>query len=298
MLTAVLMKGRAIPTNNTIFNVYNETKKRLNSFGIEDYGFEARVIIKHITGFDNKKIMMNYNSLLNPAQLKRLEDIIIKRQARYPLQYILGEWSFYGRTFKVGEGVLIPRADTEIAVETALQLIKDSKAPRILDLCAGSGAIGLTIALEREDSNVTLLEKHSEAVKYCKLNKDLLGVKNADVSCGDVLKGDCSEERYDLIVSNPPYVSESDMKTLQPEVRYEPQTALCPGNDELLFYKEIVGNYGKSVNYGGAFCFEVGINQADSVKEILSSAGLQNVSAVKDYADIDRVVFGTVSQVQ
>ena len=292
------MKGRAITTNNTIFNVYNETKKRLERFGIEDYGFEARVIIKHITGFDNKKIMMNYNALLSPYQLKQVEDIIMKRQARYPLQYILGEWSFYGRTFKVGEGVLIPRADTEIVVETALNLIKDTTNPAVLDLCAGSGAIGLTLSLEREDSNVTLLEKHTPALRYCKLNKDLLSADNAQCINGDVFTGDCSNGKFDLIVSNPPYVSEDDMKTLQPEVGYEPVVALCPGSDELLFYREIVKNYKKAVNSGGSFCFEVGINQADSVKEILSSAGLKNVEAVKDYAGIDRVVFGTVSEVQ
>ncbi len=240
---------------------------------------------------------MNYNSRLNPAQLKRLEDIIMKRQARYPLQYILGEWSFYGRTFKVGDGVLIPRADTEIVVETAFELIKDIKKPRVLDLCAGSGAIGLTIALERPDSKVVLLEKYEPALEIAKLNKEFLSVKNAECVSGDVFSGDCADNKFDLIVSNPPYVSEEDMKTLQTEVKYEPESALCPGKDELLFYKEIVRNYKKSLNDKGAFCFEVGINEADSVRRILEMSQLNNVMCKKDYAGIDRVVFGTVNKI-
>lgn len=280
--------------DNTIFKVYNETKEKLKSFGIEDYGFEARVIMRHITGFDNKKIMMNYNAALNAHELKKLEDIILKRQARYPLQYILGEWSFYGRTFKVGDGVLIPRPDTEIVVETALDLIKGIKSPRVLDLCAGSGAIGLTLALERPDSNVILLEKYKTALQYTELNKELLSAENADCICGNVFSGDCADNKFDLIVSNPPYVCKPDMANLQPEVRYEPQTALCPGSDELLFYKEIIKNYKNSVNSGGAFCFEVGVNQAQRVKSILESAELLDVESKKDYAGIDRVVFGTV----
>ncbi|MBO7519826.1 MAG: peptide chain release factor N(5)-glutamine methyltransferase, partial [Clostridia bacterium] len=107
-------------TNNTVFFVYNRTKERLKAAGIEDYGFEARVIMRHVTGFDNKKIMLNYNAALTPYQLRTIDDIINRRTARYPLQYILGEWSFYGLTLKVGEGVLIPRADSETAVDTAL----------------------------------------------------------------------------------------------------------------------------------------------------------------------------------
>ncbi|MBR5923642.1 MAG: peptide chain release factor N(5)-glutamine methyltransferase, partial [Clostridia bacterium] len=121
----------------TIFKAYNETKERLAGAGIEDFGFEARVIMRHVTGFDNKKIMLNYNAELTALQTDRLNDIVTRRSARYPLQYILGEWSFYGRTFKVGDGVLIPRADTETAVEAALDLIKDKPSPDIADLCAG-----------------------------------------------------------------------------------------------------------------------------------------------------------------
>ncbi len=279
-------------TNKTIFRAYNETKERLAAAGIEDFGFEARVILRHVTGFDNKKILLNYNTELTAFQSARLRDIVTRRTARYPLQYILGEWQFYGRTFKVGDGVLIPRQDTETLVETALSLIKDKKAPRIADLCAGTGAIGITLALERADGEVTLVEKYDAPFEYLKKNANLLGAKNATLIKADALCGEIEGE-YDLIVSNPPYVSIADMTALQPEVRFEPQEALCPGEDELLFYKAISRGAKTSLKGGGALCFEVGYNQADRVKEIMEADGFKALETVKDLSGTDRVVFGT-----
>lgn len=279
--------------NNTIFAAYNLTKSRLSAAGIEDFGFEARVIMRHITGFDNKKIMLNYNTPLTPCQTRRLEDIVNRRIARYPLQYVLGEWSFYGLDFKVGEGVLIPRADSETAVETALELIKDIKAPKVLDLCAGSGAIGIAVAANRPDCTVLLLEKSEAAAKYLKENIMRNSPDNARYVSGDVFSGDGAGE-YDLIISNPPYVRTQDLKRLQPEVLFEPAAALDGGEDGLDFYKAITENYKKSLKTGGYLCFEVGINQAKSVAGILDSAGFDGISVRKDLNEIDRVVFGTV----
>lgn len=281
-------------TNNTVFSVYNRTKERLKEAGIEDCGFEARVIMRRVTGFDNKKIMLNYNTPLMPYQLRTLDDIISRRTARYPLQYILGEWSFYGLTLKVGEGVLIPRADSETAVDTALELIKDVKNPKVLDLCAGSGAIGLAVAANRADCGVTLLEKDEAAAEYLKENIRLNAAGNAGYVRGDVLRGDCADGKYDLIVSNPPYVCTGDLKNLQPEVLYEPSVALDGGEDGLDFYRAITENYKGAVNAGGAICFEVGINQAESVTAILRAAGFAGTGVKKDLNGIDRVVFGTL----
>ena len=294
MLTEALIKKTQTMANNTVFSVYNETKRRLQAAGIEDFGFEARVIIRHITGLDNKQIMLNYNTVLNAYQLRRLSDTVNRRTARYPLQYILGEWSFYGLEFKVGEGVLIPRSDSETLADTALELIKNTKSPKVLDLCAGSGAIGIAVAANREDSFVTLLEKYENAAKYLKENIALNGLNNAEFVSGDVLKGDCGDRKFDLIVSNPPYIPTDDLKGLQPEVLYEPDSALDGGKDGLLFYKAITGNYKRSLNPGGALCFEAGINEADAVADILKAAGFKNIEKRKDFSEIDRVVFGTV----
>lgn len=282
---------------NTVLGVYNEIKSRLAASGVEDYGFEARVIMRFATGYDNKKIMINYNSPLSPAQMLKINDIVARRQARYPLQYILGEWEFYGLRFKVGDGVLVPRADTEVAVDTALELIKNINAPRVLDLCAGSGAIGVSIAVNRADSEVTLLEKYEAAAKYLAENIKLNRAENARYMPGDVLSGDGGDNKFDLIISNPPYIKGDEMKTLQPEVKFEPASALDGGEDGLDFYRAIIKNYTGSLNRGGFMCFEVGANQAKSVKVLLEKAGFTDIGVKKDLAGIDRVVFGTVRQV-
>lgn len=279
----------------TIFNAYNQTKKRLEAAGIADFGFEAREIIRHITGFDNKKIMLNYNTSLTDIQQKRLDEIVSARITRYPLQYILGSWSFYGLSFKVGKGVLIPREDTEIAVDTALELIKGKKEPKVLDLCAGSGAIGISIAVNRPEAKVTMLEKYDSALFYLKENIALNNANNAKYLKGDVLESDGSGDKYDLIISNPPYIKEKDMKTLQPEVKAEPTEALYGGEDGLDFYRAIVKNYKLSLTSGGSICFEVGFDEAESVKEIINKAGFNDIAVKKDLSGIDRVVFGTVN---
>ena len=280
--------------NRTVFRSYNDTKEKLKNSGVKDFGFEARVIIKHITGFDNKKVILNYNAVLSDKQEKQLEAIISRRISGYPLQYIIGKWGFYGLEFNVGKGVLIPRADTETLVETGLQLIKEVKEPSVLDLCAGSGAVGISIAVNRRDSNVLLLEKYETAYLYLKENIALNNADNSEALKGDVLKGDCSDRKFDLIVSNPPYIKSAEIKYLEKEVKCEPLSALDGGSDGLNFYRAIINNYKIALKSGGKICFEVGINQSESVKEMLHLSGFEDVETAKDYSGIDRVVFGTV----
>ena len=172
-----------------IFEAYNKTKKELEAVGIEDYVFEAKQIIKHITGFSNSEILMNYTNRLTEFQSNNLTAIIKQRAIRYPLQYIFGEWAFYGREFFVGPGVLVPRADTETLVGVCLKYLKNSESPAVLDLCAGSGCIGITLALEKADAAVTLVEKFPEAARYVERNIKRHGTDNATLICGDVLNG-------------------------------------------------------------------------------------------------------------
>lgn len=283
--------------SRTIFEAYNYAKKQLEGAGIEDYGFEARQIIRRITGLENAQILVKYAERLTPFQENNLIAILHQRQARYPLQYIFCGWDFFGRSFEVGPGVLIPRADTEIAVEKALELIKDKPAPEILDLCAGSGCIGLTLAAERPDSTVTLVEKYPEAMRYLEKNRERLKVNNASAAEGDIFSGAESGLKYDLIISNPPYIPADGMTAVSPEVRYEPETAFYGGEDGLMFYRAIAANYAESLKDGGALCFEVGIGEADAVSEILANAGLCEIGVKDDLNGIGRVVFGTAKAV-
>lgn len=277
-----------------IFEAYNSTKKALEKAGIEDYVFEAKQIIKHITGFSSSEILMNYTSKLSEFQRNNLTAIIRQRELRYPLQYIFGEWSFYGRDFYIGPGVLVPRADTETVIEVCLEFLSDKKSPKILDLCAGSGCIGITLAKEKEDCTCLMVEKFPEAMRYAEKNIARNKADNAKIIAGDVFEGTGSGEKYDLIVSNPPYVSENEMETVSPETKYEPETALLGGADGLEFYKAITENYKRSLESNGLLVFEVGIGEAEAVKEILKTAGFKKTNTKKDLNGIERVVYASL----
>lgn len=275
-----------------IFEAYNKTKKELEAAGIEDYVFEAKQIIKHITGFSNSEILMNYTNRLTEFQSNNLTAIIKQRAIRYPLQYIFGEWAFYGREFFVGPGVLVPRADTETLVEVCLKYLKNSESPAVLDLCAGSGCIGITLALEKADASVTLVEKFPEAARYAERNIKRHGTDNATLICGDVLNGAANDKEYELIVSNPPYVPKNEMETVSPEVHYEPETALFGGEDALDFYRAIIAEYKKALKAGGMLAFEVGAGEAAAVEALLRNAGLKEINTEKDLGGICRAVYG------
>ncbi len=280
----------------TIFEAYNDCKKQLQGAGIEDYVFESKQIIKHITGYTNAQILTKYQEPLNEFQQNNLTVIIKQRLIHYPLQYIIGRWNFFGYEFFVGPGVLIPRADTESLMDICLETLKQKQAPRVLDLCAGTGCIGITIKGEVPTADVTLVEKYDEAISYLQKN---IKHNNVDVTAvkGDVLNTEGADGLYDLIVSNPPYIDDGDMKALQPEVTFEPSTALAGGIDGLLFYRHIAKEYKKHLADGGVMAFEVGINQAEQVTEILKQNGFKNVGTREDMNGIRRAVFGTVNNI-
>ena len=269
----------------TIFEAYNSTKARLKSAGKEDNVFEANQIIKAVTGYDNKEILLNYTASLADFQIGYLEEILKQREEGYPLQYILGFWDFYGRRYKVGPGVLIPRQDTEIVVETCLELIKDIKAPEILDLCAGTGCIGITLADEKENSSVTLVEKYSEAVEYLTENIKQNSSGSAKLIKGDIFEKCGADKKYDLIVSNPPYIKTQDIAKLQPEVRFEPMTALDGGKDGLDFYRVIIEKSKRCFKGPAHIIFEIGYDQGAA----LTGLSPHPCTIKKDLSGNDRV---------
>ncbi len=278
----------------TIFEAYGDIKSQLKEAQIEDYVFEAKQIIKYVTGYTNKEILLNYTESLTDFQKDCMEAVLKERLKRYPLQYILGFWDFYGRRYKVGPGVLIPRQDTEIVAETCIDLIKDIKNPKVLDLCAGTGCIGITLAAEKQDSLVTLAEKYPEPIAFLEENIKQNAPENAKLLKGDVFEKIGSDEKYDLIVSNPPYVKSDEIAKLQPEVRFEPVSALDGGADGLDFYRFIAKEYKNSLKPGGRLVFEIGFDGADAVKNILERSGYKNITVKKDYYENERVIFGTV----
>lgn len=281
----------------TIFEAYNTCKAELQKAGIKDEVFESKQIIKYVTGYSNAQILSHYNDRLTEFQQNNLTAIKKQRIIHYPLQYIFGKWDFYGREFAVGTGVLIPRADTETVIDVCIEKAQNAFGTKILDLCAGTGCIGITLACELPSSEVTLLEKYEEAARYIKKNIEKNNAKNAHLLMGDIFESAGADQKYSLIVSNPPYVSADEMENLQPELAFEPDTALYGGEDGLLFYRAICENYKDALQDGGTLVFEIGYSQGKAVSEIMKENGFCDVEIRKDLSENDRVVFGTLKSI-
>ena len=276
----------------TIFSAYNDTKNKLRQAGIEPYVFEAKQIIRFVTKYSNAQIMEKYMEELDPLKEQFLKSVVLGRVKRIPLQYLLGEWSFFGYDFFVGKGVLCPRPDTETLVEVALQLIGNAPA-KIADLCAGSGCVGISVAKERPITLITAVEKYDAAYDFLTRNIEKNGAENVIAVKGDIETYE-TNEKFDLILSNPPYISREEMATIDEETKNEPETALFGGEDGLDFYKIILNKWLPRLNEGGSLAVEVGAGMSESVKALFTAAGLKNVKTKEDINGIERVVYGTL----
>lgn len=229
----------------------------------------------------------------------RFEKLMIKIQEGYPIQYILGEKDFMGLNFYVKEGVLIPRFDTELLVEYLIEYINKNykdKSIKVLDLCSGSGAIALSIAYYCKNAFVYGVDISDIALEVSNINKERFNLTNAKFLKGDLFKAlevSNLEEAFDIIVSNPPYISKEEIEGLSSTVKdYEPLLALDGGVDGLDFYRKITKGSKSYLKKDGLLIYEIGYNQADSVKGILSKEGFKDISILKDLQGHNRVVFG------
>lgn len=265
-----------------IFELVKHIKSLLTC---ENADFEAKQLVMFSLDCDNTQFMKIRQYEAEESVIKNCESNAKKRNSGIPLYYILGKTEFYSNEFFVGPGVLVPRDETEILVEKALERIKDIKSPKVLDLCAGSGAIAVSIAKERKDANVDAVELYDEAFAFLEKN-----IKHNNVTNVTAIKDDALVffGEYDLVVSNPPYIAENERETLETEVLNEPQTALFAGENGLLFYRKIAENFKKYSNF--TLAFEIGYAQSEEVSEILAENGYRNIQTVKDYNGLDRVV--------
>ena len=255
----------------------------------ETPGFEAGLILETVLGVSRTDILLGKTVCLDDQQREKLGDLLKGRRQRRPLQYLLGSWEFYGRPFIVGEGVLIPRPDTEILAEQVLDGVRDVPNPRILELCGGSGCLAVTIALERPDAEVWCVEKSPEAFSYLTKNNQELGA-GVHALLGDALDTGCVEGTFDCILSNPPYLSDADMKELEPELSYEPAMALYGESDGLYFYRELTARWAERIRPGGLLAYEIGMGQHPQVAEMMRAAGLDAICQTRDYGGIIRVL--------
>ena len=256
--------------------------------GIPDPDNDAALLLSHLTGRGALELRLDDSSDMDPAVISAYEDLVRKRLERIPLQYLLGEMSFFGRLFRVDPRVLIPRPETELLCGWALDLLKDLPCPKILDLCCGSGCIGLTLKAERPDSSVTLADLSSDALDVTMENAASLSL-DVMVRQSDLLD-DLSTLSFDMIVSNPPYIPSADCTRLQPEVLKEPLLALDGGADGCDLYRRIVRSASSVLSPGGKLLMEIGIHESAVISSLLSGSGFTDIVVRKDYAGIDRMI--------
>ena len=256
---------------------------------------EARDIIQYVTGLSNQEQLLNYKKELSQSDEEKIKAILTKRTNGYPLQYILGKWSFMGRDFSVGEGVLIPRDDTEVVVLSVIPYLKQNKKARIIDLCSGSGIIAVILKCMFPQSEVHALELSEKAFPYLKTNIESLA-PDVILHKGDLnlLCNSFEDNYFDLVISNPPYIESKVIPTLQTEVQNEPKMALDGGTDGLDFYRSIIQKWSDKLKSGGMMAFELGEGQFDPVKTIMKENGFENISEFMDLGNIQRAINGTL----
>lgn len=280
----------------TLNDIYLKGKKILKDANVEDYDFDTFCIFKYCFNLERHEFSAYRFETAPYEKEKDFFFFINERKKGKPLQYILGYWYFIGRKFKVKEGVLIPRDDTEVLVDVAANLLKGKKNVKVLDLCSGTGIIAITLASFFKDSKLFAADISDVALEVLKENVTLNNVNNVLVKKVNVLESTLKKDflNVDLIVSNPPYIPKDDIKFLQRELQFEPTLALDGGPDGLDFYRAICKNFKTYLKSGGNICFEIGINQEDSVKEILEKNHFYDIKMVKDINNIYRVVYATL----
>ena len=275
--------------------LYLEARRALSlQEDIQTAGILARNLLCHITGTTTEKLLANLELYAAQDVCDEMDRLVSRVVHGEPLAYILGEWDFYGMTFQVDRNVLIPRDDTCAVTELAIkQALFMSNTPRILDLCTGSGCIGLAIANKIRDARVTLADISDKALAIAKKNAAVHKLSGR-TSC---VKADAREKpapflgKFDMIVSNPPYITTDEMEHLPHSVKaFEPHLALHGGLDGLDFYRSIVENYTAALKPHGFMCFEFGMGQGDAVCRILESNGYTILERSRDYNDRERAV--------
>ena len=262
--------------------------QKLKEAEIGEAQLDARLLLEEVCGTDHNTLLCHGDREVSEKEEEQYRKTIEQRAQHVPLQHILGYQDFMGLRFHVNEHVLIPRQDTEILVEEAMRYLHDGM--RILDLCTGSGCILLSLLHYSNDCEGTGVDISKEALQVAALNAELLGIK------ADFLKSDLYEKvtgKFDLLVSNPPYIERKVIPTLMEEVReYDPYIALDGGEDGLDFYRRIIGGAQDYLKRGGQILMEIGSGQAQTVSELLREAGFKEIDVCRDFAGLDRVVSG------
>ena len=286
------IKGEKKDYKTENLDIFNKSVEYLKKNGVPSALVDTEYIFSEVLKVSRNTLKYSMSREIKEEDKNKIREMLMLRaKSRKPLQYILGEWEFYGLPFKVRENVLIPRPDTEILVEQCIQLMREIEEPNILDIGSGSGAISIAIANELKSSSVTGVDINEDAIKLANENKVLNKVENVNFMKSDLFEKLDEDFKYDLIVSNPPYITKDEYETLMPEVKnFEPKNALTDLGDGLYFYREISKKAEAYLKDTGYLAFEIGYKQAKDVSKILEDNNFAILSVVKDYGGNDRVV--------
>lgn len=254
--------------------------------------FETYELIKFVFGLSKTDVILQSHFDLSDNDIAYFQSLVKKRGEGYPLQYILGEWDFFGNTFKVNEGVLIPRNETEQIADSACNFLKNKKSAVVFDICSGSGCIGLSVAVNNPCCKVYLFDISDKALACCKKNCELLSVNNAEILNYNIFSGfdESLLPRPDVILSNPPYVTEDEFETLEKEIFYEPKNAIVAEGDALGFYRCLSKQWLPYLNKNGFFMFESGEGQPEKIVKMIN--GKFDVKTEHDMYGVNRFVSG------
>ncbi len=274
----------------TVDELLFEGTKTLKTASVEDADFDARCLLEEAMNIDTMHLMLMRGDEVEASVAEKFFKLIQKRAEGEPLQYILGKWEFCGLPFAVGKGVLIPRPETEMLVDFAVDFLKEKREPIVFDLCSGSGCIAISVASFCKNTKVYAVEKFDNAFAYLKKNILLNNIENITAVCGDIFdKNLLNEIKPDLILSNPPYIRSADIEPLQREVKKEPITALDGGEDGFDFYRVLCTDWFGRLKSGGAVAFECAEDQTEEISKMLSDFATKT-EIYYDFNGLPRIV--------
>lgn len=278
----------------TLRSLYNEARRRLTAAGIDSPAFDAACLIELVFGVNRGDLLVRGQEEADAAGEEQFEALLRRREAREPLQYLLGVWEFMDMSLKTGPGVLCPREETELLCQTVAGYLKDTPC-RGLDLCAGTGAVALGIARLCPKAEIQAVELSDQAAGYLRQNVETFGEGRVQVIMGDVLSPEfasrSADGSLDFIASNPPYIANGELPGLQEEVQKEPALALDGGEDGLVFYRAIAKLWAPKLRPGGVLAVEIGEEQAEAVSALFAEAGI-SCRTEQDFNGLDRVIHG------
>jgi release factor glutamine methyltransferase len=274
------------------------TTQDFTGIGLATPRLDAELLLAHVLGVDRVRLYMDMDRPLAPDELAAMRALVTRRRHREPVAYLTGHREFYRRDFMVNSAVLIPRPDTETLIERALELLPPDAELHVLDLCTGSGAIAVTLAAERPQIRVVATDVSAAALAVARANAERLGVlARVELREGDLFEAIEPGARFDLIVSNPPYVAAGELDSLAPELRHEPQLALTAGPLGLDLLERLCAQTPGWLRVPGALLFEIGAGQAQSILQLMAAnPALKDSSTHRDLGGVERVVEAHTSE--